>query len=81
MVRRRFVYRRGDAMNQSIDQQIRMPKMYINHRETINHKGSMETPRFFSRGLRACRHASPRCVDQHFLVRRLIGTHNRALQE
>jgi len=29
--------------------------------------------RFFSRGLRACRHASPRCVDQHLVVRRLRG--------
>ena len=30
-------------------------------------------PIFFSRGSRACRHASPRCVDQHFVVQRLIG--------
>jgi hypothetical protein len=29
---------------------------------------------FFSRGSRACRHASPRCVDLHLMVRRLIGS-------
>ena len=29
---------------------------------------------FLSRGSRACRHASPRCVDQRLVVRRLIGT-------
>jgi hypothetical protein len=29
--------------------------------------------RFFSRGSRACRHASPRCVDQHLVVRQLRG--------
>jgi hypothetical protein len=28
---------------------------------------------FFSRGLRACRHASPRCVNQHLVVRWLRG--------
>ena len=26
-----------------------------------------------TRGSRACRHASPRCVDQHLVVQRLIG--------
>jgi hypothetical protein len=36
----------------------------------------METrdTRFFSRDSRAYRHASPRCVDQHLVVRELIGT-------
>ena len=29
--------------------------------------------RFFSRGSRAYQHASPRCVDQHLMVRRLRG--------
>ena len=28
---------------------------------------------FFSQGSRACRHASPRCVDQHLVVPRLRG--------
>ena len=28
---------------------------------------------FFSRGSRACRHASPRCVDQHLVVWQLRG--------
>ena len=31
------------------------------------------TPIFFFRGSRACRHASPCCVDQHLVVRQLIG--------
>jgi hypothetical protein len=43
-----------------------------NHRETINHNIKRNTKIFF-RGSRACRHASPRCVDQHYVVRRLIG--------
>jgi hypothetical protein len=33
----------------------------------------------FHRGSLGCHQASPRCVDQHLMVRRLIGIHNRAL--
>jgi hypothetical protein len=43
-----------------------------NHRETINYNIKRDT-KIFSRGSRACRHGSPRCVDQHYVVRRLIG--------
>jgi hypothetical protein len=42
-----------------------------NHRETINHNIKRDT-KILSRGSRAYRHASPRCVDQHYVVRRLI---------
>jgi hypothetical protein len=41
-----------------------------NHRENSNHT---RDTRFFSRGSRVCWHASPRCVDQHLVVRQLIG--------
>jgi hypothetical protein len=55
-----------------------------NHRETINHNIKRDT-KIFSRGSRACRHVSPRCVNQHYMVRRLIGNPHpsslRALQE
>jgi hypothetical protein len=41
-----------------------------------NHQGinqyTIEDTRFFSGGSRACRHASPRCVDLQLMVRRLI---------
>jgi hypothetical protein len=43
-----------------------------NHRETINHNIKRYT-KIFSRGSRACRHASPRCVNQYYMVRWLIG--------
>jgi hypothetical protein len=43
-----------------------------NHQETINHNIKRDT-KIFSRGSRACRHASPRCVDQHYVVWQLIG--------
>jgi hypothetical protein len=42
-----------------------------NHREPINHNIKRDT-KIFSQDSRACRHASPRCVDQHYVVRRLI---------
>jgi hypothetical protein len=55
-----------------------------NHRKTINHNIKRDTE-IFSRGSRACRHASLRCVDQHYVVRRLIGnphpSSSRAPQE
>jgi hypothetical protein len=38
--------------------------------QRINHNGDT---RFFSRGSRACWHASPRCVDQHLVVQWLRG--------
>jgi hypothetical protein len=44
----------------------------VNHRETINHNIKRDT-KIFSWGSRACRHVSPRCVDQHYVVRQLIG--------
>jgi hypothetical protein len=54
------------------------------NRETINHNIKRDT-KIFSRGSRACRHASPRCVDQHYVVWWLIGNPHpsspRALQE
>jgi hypothetical protein len=43
-----------------------------NHRETINHNIKRDT-KIFSWSSRAWRHASPHCVDQHYVVRRLIG--------
>jgi hypothetical protein len=42
-----------------------------NHRKTINHNIKKDT-KIFSRGSRACQHASPCCVDQHYVARRLI---------
>jgi hypothetical protein len=42
----------------------------ITGRNSIIHKINT---RFFSRASRACRHANPRCVDLHLVVRQLIG--------
>jgi hypothetical protein len=44
----------------------------VNHRETINHNIKRDT-KIFSWGSRVCRHASPRYVDQHYVVQWLIG--------
>ena len=44
----------------------------------INHNGG-KRHKIFPRGSRACRHASPRCVDHHLVVRRLSGVHNHVL--
>jgi hypothetical protein len=47
------------------------PKMNTNHSS-----GEYQLARdnkFFSRGSRACQHASPHCIDQHLVVRRLRG--------
>ena len=41
-----------------------------NHQEKSNHKNDTW---FFSRGSRACLHTSPRCVNQHLVVRQLRG--------
>jgi hypothetical protein len=43
-----------------------------NHRETINHNIKRDTKIFFWRS-RACWYASLRCVNQHYVIRRLIG--------
>jgi hypothetical protein len=43
-----------------------------NHRKTINHNIKRDI-KIFSRGSHACQHASPRYVDQHCVVRWLIG--------
>ena len=51
------------GVNQSQDEYL------FNHQE--NTKG--QENQFFSRGSRACRHVSPRCVDQHLVVRQLRG--------
>ena len=51
------------GMNQSQDED------YANHRENTNDKRQP----IFSQGSRACQHASPRCVDQHLVVRQLRG--------
>jgi hypothetical protein len=47
-----------------------------NHCEEIHKVDTM----IFHRGSLGYHQASPRCVDQHLVVRRLIGVHNRAPQ-
>ena len=50
-------------MNQSRDEYI------ANHQENAKDKRQS----IFSRGSRACQHATSRCVDQHLVVRQLRG--------
>jgi len=63
---------KSELLYQHVEANEPINTMKTNQRKKSNQSQDMDT-RFFFRGSRACRHASPHCVDQHLVVQRLRG--------